>query len=78
MQFEIKSTQQCNVQKIKFSQFESIIRVIQNFKAPLLVNRDLGFNLSTNWKTWKFIATKIMALVHSHNKLYIYIYVCTF
>ena len=60
MQFEIKSTQQCNVQKIKFSQFESLIRVIQNFKAPLLVNRDLGFNLSTNWKTWKFIATKIM------------------
>ena len=60
MQFEIKSTQQCNVQKIKFPQFESIIRVIQNFKAPLLVNRDLGFNLSTNWKTWKFIATKIM------------------
>lgn len=41
--------------KLNFPIFESIIRVIQNFKAPLLVNRDLGFNLSTNWKTWKFI-----------------------
>ena len=46
--------------KLNFPLFESIIRVIQNFKAPLLVNTDLGFNLSTNWKTWKFIATKIM------------------
>lgn len=55
--------------KLNFPIFESIIRVIQNFKAPLLVNRDLGFNLSTNWKTWKFIATKIMISILKELKL---------
>lgn len=46
--------------KLNFPIFECIIRDIQNFKTSLLVNRDLGFNLSTNWKTWKIIATKIL------------------
>lgn len=32
--------------KLNFPIFESIIRVIQNFKAPLLVNRDLGLILA--------------------------------
>lgn len=49
--------------------FECIVRVIQNFKAPSLVNRDLGFNLSTNWKPWKITATNIMIRFFKERKL---------
>lgn len=46
--------------KSNFSRFEDIIGIIQNVKTPILANRDLGFNVNTNGKTWKIIADNIM------------------
>lgn len=46
--------------KSNLSRFEGIIGIIQNVKTFILANRDLGFNVSVNWKTWKIIAANIM------------------
>lgn len=43
-----------------FPDLKVLLELFTFFKTPLLVNRDLGFNLNTTWKTWENIATKIM------------------